>query len=620
MVAVALGLCAATSSAQTCDTIGEWRQWEKVLRVTNATNPLGSNPYKDYIIRVTFSRPGTSFTQDAFWDNDPADTRRFKIRAALSSGSWTWGNIQCTRASDGAACPTAPTWSLTSGCITVDIPPASGVRLYDKGFPMQLGLSFAGGVSWGPLVYRNGESFFWAGDTAWMAPPREIVPQGGSAQRARWNAYLTNRRNVFTVIQTAPAVAWTDVTPLPPAALGFSFERVSGCTPGTTLPDRCSRPLKNYWDQFDDLIRRANEQDLVVMISGLIHPVGVGTHPGVADAVAFARYLAARTAGRAVLLSPGFDDQIGDPTADGSTVATSMLQAGAAIKAAAPRTIVSNHLGGASPCSAYETFRSSGWMTFMGFQSGHGGHGQVSPPGTVCGSPYSAESELTAAIRRAIEMPIGLSAPTLPVIMRAYNVEGPYDPYPAAGAKSDTRQRVRHAAYATMLSDAIGFTYGNNDVWAWNQLTTAIFNSPSKQDMARFFQFFQPQDYRLSAFHSWIANQQAAFENKMTLASDGTDRVAAYLPGCDLSSGTPVCPANNRIEICTAGLPGLACGTWTGTWMRPYNGTTAAAACTSGTGRASCPDPAGTFISFKKPACTAAANAECDWVLDVRRN
>lgn len=619
VAAVVLGACAVTSSAQTCDVVDEWKQWEKVLRVTNTTNPLGSNPYRDYVIRVTFSRPGTSFTQDAFWDNDPTDARRFKIRAALASGTWTWGSIQCLR-SDGAACPTAPTWSITSGCITVNIPTTpTGVRLYDKGFPMQLGLSFGGNVSWGPIVYRNAEPFFWAGDTAWMAPPREIVPAVGTAQRARWNAYLANRRNVFTVIQTAPAVAWTDVTPPPPAALGFSFERQAGCTPGSTLPDACTRPLKNYWDQFDDLIRRANEQDLVVLIEGLIHPVGVGPYPAVPHAVAFARYLAARTAGRAVLLSPGFDDKIGDATADGSTVAVAMQRAGLAIKAAAPHTIATNHLGGASPCSAYESFRSQGWMTFMGYQSGHGGHGQTSPAGTVCGSPYSSESDLTAAMRRAIEMPVGLSAPTLPVIMHAYNVEGPYDPHPAGAKAVDNRLRVRQAAYATMLSGGTGFTYGNDDVWAWNQLTTGIFNSPSKQDMQRFFQFFQPQDYRLSTFPAWIANQQTAFEKRMVLASDGTDRVAAYLPGCDVSVSPPACPGNNRIEICTSGLAGLSCGTWTGTWLRPYNGTTAAAACTSGTGHVSCPAP-GAFISFNKPGCTPAAGAECDWVLDLRRN
>ena len=47
-------------------------------------------------------------------------------------------------------------------------------------------------------------------------------------------------------------------------------------------------------------------------------------YPPVADAKNFARYLAARTNNRAVLLSPGFDDRPSNMTDDGQTVGASL--------------------------------------------------------------------------------------------------------------------------------------------------------------------------------------------------------------------------------------------------------------------------------------------------------
>lgn len=621
VLVVLLALLSARPSAA-CDVVNQWQPWETSIQVTNATNPLGNNPYRDFIIRVKLTNAGSgaTFTQDAFWDNDPANSRIFKIRAALPAGNWTWGNLACTTVG-GGACSPAPTWSATSGCMTVQSA-TTGTKLYDNGFLTQLLGLFSGGSTWGQLEYSNLQPFYWAGDTAWAAPPREIRNSAGTAQTAFWDTYLNSRAGTFTVTQIAPAVAYQSTpghpfTSLPPAA-GFSFAQNGSCT--TPLPNACSKPIKSYWDQFDDLLRRANQKDIVVFIGGLIDPLDLGgsaagSYPTVADAKNFARYLAARTSNRAVLLSPGFDDRISFTTADGQTVAASMQAVGLAAKAAAPNVPLTNHLGGASPCADYETFRTQGWMTFFAFQSGHGGSGQTSPNGTVCGSPYPSELPVVSAVRRSIEMPVGLSSAATSPRMSTYNAEGPYDPYPDADDPTvvDDRFQVRHVAYVTALSNALGFTYGNGRLGIWDNLSASVFtSSPSQADMVRFFAHFRQPRPILTSRSSWITNQPTGFDQKMALATDSGALIVAFLPGCQMTVPSPTCPPNAAITFTTSGIAGLGCGTWTGRWSKPYNNDPAIV-------DTSCSAAGGT-LTYTKPACTPAIGAECDWVLEITKN
>ena len=601
-------LLQASSANAQCDSVFQWQPWEK--SIATGTNSLGTNPYRDYIVQVTFSNPTWgSFTQDAFWDNDPANPNVFKIRTALPAGStpgtsttWNWGSITCT-GTGGGACP-ATTWSQSSGCIVVQSRTNLGPKIYDQGFLKQDSVEMVAT----PLVYWNEANFFWLGDTAWAAPPREIKSLAGTAQTSQWATYLQQRTGKFSVIQVAPAVAWQpqhgEFTPLP-AASGFSFDQ-SLCTSSNPIPNQCSRPSKNYWDQFDGLLAQANSKDLVVFIAGLIDPTDLGgganRYPTVQDAKNFARYLAARTANRAVILSPGFDDRLSSLTADSQTVSTAMAQAGQAIKAASPRALVTNHLAGASPCSDYQTFQYEGsWMTFFAYQSGHGG-GTGSPAGTACGGPYPQEAPVTTATRRAFQLPSTLGAcnSRFPCMV-GYNAEGPYDTIPAPAPENpvDNRYRVRQVAYNSAFTNSFGFTYGVVGLGLWDHPALSTFQAPSATDM---FYFRQRSDVPVSGqspSSGWILNQPTAWEQKMALATDQSSLVLSYLPPHSISSS---------ITISTAYLPGLGCN-WTGTWIDPAtNFPHGATNCTA----------ASSQITFLKPACDSQ-NADCDWLLQLTK-
>jgi hypothetical protein len=603
ILAVLSLLLAQVPSAQAqCDTVYQWQQWEKSINTGAAS--LGADPYRDYIIRATFSNPSWgSFTQDAFWDNDPANPNIFKIRTALPAGTtpgtsatWNWSGITCTTTS-GAACP-AITWSQTSGCITVQPQTTTGIKIYDQGFLKQDSVVMVATR----LVYWDESNFFWLGDTAWAAPPREIKPQ-----TSQWPTYLQQRAGKFTVIQIAPAVTWQpmhgEFTPLP-AASGFSFDQ-SLCVSGNPIPNQCTRPIKSYWDQFDNLIAQANAKDLVVFIAGLIDPTDAGSatirYPAVQDAKSFARYLAARTAGRAVILSPGFDDRISSLTADGQSLSTAMEQVGQAIKAASPRALATNHLAGASLCSDYQSFQYEGtWMTFFAYQSGHG-NGTGSPAGTLCGGPYPQETALLTAMRRSFQVPSTLgSCGTLFPCMLGYNAEGPYDTYPPPSPQDpvDNRYRVRQVAYNSAFTNALGYTYGVVGLGLWNNPALSTFQAPSATDMTYYRQIAQLQAAGQGPFSNWILNQQANWDKKMVLATDQSSIVLAYLPGDT---------QNNGITISTSYLPGLGC-TWTSTWIDPVTNGQRPAACSSGSGT----------IRFNKPSCDAQ-NTDCDWVLQLKK-
>jgi len=618
---VPLFLEAQTALAQ-CETRYQWEFWEKTINTGTAS--LGSNPYRDFLIRVNFnSSTGASFTQDAFWDNNPANLKDFKVRAALPAASptlaatWNWGGITCTPLS-ASPCP-AIVWTPSSGCITVQPRTNTGKKIYDNGFLKQYQLLSGGNViSHSKLFYFNDTPFFWLGDTAWAAPPREIAPPGGSGQTAMWSTYLPLRKGQnFSVVQIAPAVAWSLDPPITPlrAPSGFSFDQtLTPCTPNypTTIPNSCSRPIKSYWGQFDAMVAQANANDLVPFIAGVIDPIDLGgatvKYPARQDAKNFARYLTARTAGYAVILSPGFDDWTTSSTADNQTVQTEMMDVGQAIAAAKGLNAlggpppITNHLAGASPCTAYQLFQYTGtWMTFFGYQSGHG-KGDNGTEGAPCGGPYPSElpkpSPKTAS-RRSIQLPSTLITVGGTPALTGVNTEGPYDTVPAPNPllPVDNRYRVRQIAYNSALRNAVGFTYGVTNLFLWDNPQVSTFNAASAtQDMLRFRQLINIQVPVLTDYANWILTPLATWDKRMSLATDGSTTVLAYLPSD---------PQAQSIAVDTTHLPGLGCG-WTSTWVDPVSGSPSPASCIAGSGR----------ITFNKRSCQ---NSDCDFVLQIKK-
>jgi hypothetical protein len=304
---MALGVAQGLAQCTSTSPLSQWQCWEQTLTSSvDLYNGGAGNPYRDLILQVTFTLPGvTSFTQDAFWLADTANPRNFKVRTALPPGGWTWQVSSCTLG--GVAC-SGVTWSPSSGPITVSTN-TSGPQLYARGFPRQ---DCAWTKSIPPILiscptirYGDGVTpFFWLGDTAWSAPAVEINAQlhGGTQY---WSQYLATRTPFgsnpgsyhFTAIHVAPA-DFPGVANDP----DIFFNR-PGCTVPTaqqgSFPNDCSIPQPAYWNAFDGIVSQATQQDLLLLIAGLVHPLDTtpySKYPSLNNVQSFSRYLAARMA------------------------------------------------------------------------------------------------------------------------------------------------------------------------------------------------------------------------------------------------------------------------------------------------------------------------------------
>lgn len=533
--AEALPPCTSTAS------ISQWQCWEQ--SITSSVNFYANgngNPYRDLTLRIHFvSSTGNAFDQDAFWAGDPSQPTLFKVRAAFPVGTWNWSITGCSGTTAGQSCASV-TWAPSGGGPIVVSVSTSGPQIYARGFLKQFKFITPTTVYVYPLQYDDSTSFFWSADTAWAGPGKEAASSTGD-----WTRYITDRASKqFHGLLVAPAA-------LTPAA--SVFVTTTGCTDTAPLPNSCSRPNPAFWNAFDNEILAANQKDLVPLIAGVVDPLNngllknPGSYPKQANAIGFARYLAARMAGFAVLYSPGFDTSPAATTADVPAVALQQVMntVGQALHQADSRRPLTNHLSGNSTCTDYENLRSSGWMTFFLFQSGHA-LSSNGVAGTSCPGFLSSETAVNAAIRRARQVPWTLYSSTAQPSLPSYNGEGPYD-MPDNDCKQtlgcatydpnyvadivDIRYHVRQAAYLSSLSGAYGFTYGVDPIGKW--LSPMSYTSRvSSTDIGSVYSLFRANP-SLSAYPSWIVNQAPDPNNdskKMALASDGSSLVLAYVP------------------------------------------------------------------------------------------
>jgi hypothetical protein len=627
---VVLALVSATCDAQCVSggSVTQWKCWEQtIVGSVDFYRSGAGNPYRDLTLRVTFTSGATSFTQDAFWLSDTANPRNFKVRAALPPGNWTWQVAGCTGTTGGLSCATGVAWTPSSGAITVSAN-TTGPQLYAHGFPTQ-------NCTWSkslpptligcsPLVYGDKVTpFFWVGDTAWSAPAVEIRAQLQSGTQY-WSQYLATRTPSgvgpptnyhFTAILIAPADYYNQAN----APDVFSVQSPCQLMPGetNTFPNNCSIPQAAYWNAFDNLVSQANQQDLFLLIAGLMHPFDThpySSYPSLASTARFSRYLAARMAGFAAMFSPGFDLPVSGTAVDGSTLRSVMDASGSAVQAASPRALITNHLNGQATCTDYESFATEApsplpWMTSYLFQSGHAINVN-GVPGTICPGYLATDpSAVAAAMRRAITMPPTLSAtaPSLPAI----NGEGPYDDPandPSAYSQVNMQYRVRQAANLTSLSNARGFTYGVTQLGTWTT-PSSYWSLSSATDMSRFADRFRPYA-GLQSHPEWIVSNSTDYDKQQAVASNGSTIVIAYLP--PLNPGNP---QQRSITLLTSGIPNLGCPNttgWTYTWETPT---------TIDVQTATCSLPVAGQMQFVSPPCTTQGKAspECDWILMLHK-
>ncbi len=340
------------------------------------------------------------------------------------------------------------------------------------------------------LEQADGKPFLWIGDTTWAAPMNAALED--------WQIYLRDRREKgFTGLQVFCASDWAGT------------QDTEGNPP--FLGEGLARPNPAYWRQYERKLQLANEEGFVVLVVGLMEPVK--RYPDTASAQRFARYLVARLMGNFVIFSPSFDSpyqELGDAV-------------GQAIRESSSLHLVLQHPGTDLP--AAQTYHSKPYLDICGLQSGAGWGG----------NPLSAE----IVAKNAVEWTLDLyhRQPNKPVI----NLECRYDS--EFGGKQLARL-PRSCGYWTLLSGAVGYTYGCAGVWNWGLKVTHDdpqaslwdwrigMNRPSSSEMKYLAAFFLGLNWwELEPHHEVILNQSEDWTKRMVLAKSGKgDLAVAYLP------------------------------------------------------------------------------------------
>lgn len=577
---------ASAAEAQTslCSTTAQvWKCWEGSLTAVQSY----TNAYRDVKLKVTFTKLGqANLTTYAFWDGGST----FKFRTAFpASGTWSWS----TNCEAGCAADTG--LHNRTGSVSVATH-ADTNPLYSHGF-LQVNKTFSTNLD-RYLMHADTTPFFWLGDTTWAGPLRAV------ASPDEWATYLTNRQaRKFSVVQTALPVDWMRSCGFHPddAAGQKPFIQISGCSSADAVPNSCSRWNPAFWQEFDKKIQRANNSGFEVMLVGLRERLIEGCnqgqpYPTMADTRIYARNVAARLSGNHVIFSPTFDRKPDvDPatcTASSTSQSCRMRFIGEEIKAAAPRHLVTNHWAGSLAVTEMQPFQSQTWLDFQMFQSGQ----------AKSESNGNVNTQLTLITQRARELPYTLwtYTPTKPSV----NGEAIYDGVNDAqlGTANYNAYRVRQTAYLSLLSGAVGYSYGVQGVTDWgtfaSNYTTGMARTSNLQ-MEYLGNLFRSVAWeRLIPEHGRIKNQATDEHKKMVVARDANATfLLAYLPD------------NPDIKIRFASINTIP---KTGRWYNPRLGTYAG----SVTGVV---DPLDSLAyTFTRPACPVGDTAcatEPDWVL-----
>lgn len=378
-----------------------WQPWQTALEAARPReDPLSVT------VRAELAGPrGERIRAVGFWDGG----RTYLVRCAFPApGAWRW-RTECSDAADTG---------LHGRSGTVRVAAYRGSNpLFRHGF-----LRVSDNRRY--LCHADGTPFFWLGDTAWAAPLK--------ARDADWDLYLRRRRaQGFTVIQVGIAPEWAG--------------KVDAAGEKPFVGEGIRAPNPPFWRSFEDRVRRANAAGFPVLVVGVMEPTT--RYPAEPDAVRFARYLAARLCGSAVMLSPSFDSPY-MPVADA---------VGRALRETVIAQLVTQHPGtpGGQPTAIWsEEYFDRPYLDFVGVQSGHNGGNRER-----CAS--QAVNWVLHLYRRE---------PHRPVV----NLEAMYD---GQGVNAWTADDARRLAWLSLLSGAAGYTYGAGEmrrgmagdggVWGW---------------------------------------------------------------------------------------------------------------------------------------------------------
>lgn len=403
------------------------------------------------------------------------------------------------------------------------------------------------------LVSDADEPFFWLGDTAWNGALR--------SQPADWETYLKTRaEQKFTVIQFV-ATQWRGGDKVIPRHVFQGTKNI------TVFPEAFSE-----LDEKVAAVTRAGLRPAPVMLWTLTES-DPGQALDEADAIRLARYEAARWGA----LTPAWLLGGDGPYLDGDRP-DRWRRIGRAVFGDQPEQLVTLHPCGLSWVG--DAFAGEEWFDFLGYQSGHGdANGDLE---WLTLGPPAQHAELGK-----------------PII----NLEPNYEGHPAyQSGKSFTAYEVRRAAYWSMLvTPPAGVTYGNNEIWVWNETTADAENHgnlpgihpwreglklPGIADMTRLRDFFESGAWaRLRPAQQLLAKGNEGRKPSEFIAvaqSPAPGWIVAYLP------------TGGRIEL-RADVKAKE-----GTWFNPRTGESQVA----------------TFAA-SDAGISAEAPTEEDWVLSI---
>ena len=459
-----LFMLALSVAAATEDAVAVWQRWERVL-VSDRDYP---HPSSALSLGVLFEGPNRQTHAGlGFWDGD----RRFVIRCAFPTpGEWRW-RTTCTDAANRG---------LHGQSGVVRVKPTDGTNALTRhGY---LRVSDDGRL----LIHADGTPFLWIGDTCWAAPVH--------ATESEWRHYVATRAaQGYSVLQLSIAPDW-------------ALERGPHGPPPflSKLPD-ITQPNPQFFQAMDRNLARANDHGLVVMLCGLMETPQ--RYPPPEQIAVLSRYVAARYRSFGVMFSPSFDSGIHE---------AETLAAAAAVREAAPDSLLTMHMGtGVGP-----RFHAADWLAFDMYQSGHNG------------------GDAARQSARAVGMPAEILA--LPTRKPIVNGEAIYEG--DLGGAYD----VRRTAWLSFLSGAVGYTAGINEIYAWKEDALARMNLPSSEQVALLARILRALPWwNLAPAPGRILNQlkEPARLTAFALTADRTLGLA-YLPQndnvtLDLRNGAP---------------------------------------------------------------------------------
>ena len=277
------------------------------------------------------------------------------------------------------------------------------------------------------LMTETGEPFFWLGDTGWLLLTR--------LNREEVGQYLEDRRKKgFNVIQVMVVHGLHDVDVYGDSALAGG----NLATPKTKAG--------GYWDHLDYIVDMAASKGIYIALVPVWGGVVKGAKTTVAQASAYAGFLAGRYKGKSNIVWMNGGDIKGSDYFDvWNTI-------GSTLRANDPGHLITFHPRGRASSSFW--FQQQGWLDFNSVQSGHRSYEQD----TSAGDPHYGEDNwryIEADYKKTPVRPVLDAEPSYEKIPH-----GLHDTLQPRWTDSD----IRRYGYWSVFAGACGYTYGDNSV------------------------------------------------------------------------------------------------------------------------------------------------------------